>query len=62
MQRGERVGQLPTLQRRRLVEGADLLLEQRQEVHRIEDHVGLLVGPRCRAITSVPQPMTTSPT
>ena len=32
-------GQLPVDQRRRLVQGADLLLDERQAVHRIEDHV-----------------------
>jgi hypothetical protein len=44
-QGGERIGQVPSLQRRRLIEGADLLFQQGKEVHRIEDHVGLLVGP-----------------
>ncbi len=45
MQGGERGGQVPALQRRRLIQCADLLLQQRQIMHRIEDHVSFLVGP-----------------
>ncbi len=44
-QRGERLRQFPALERRRLIEGSDLPLQERQEVQRVEDHVGLLVGP-----------------
>ncbi len=44
-QRGERVWQIPTLQRRSLIQSADLLLRQWQEMHGIEDYVGLVIGP-----------------
>ena len=45
-QRGELLGQIPADQRRRLVESADLLLEQRQVMQRVEDEVLALVGAR----------------
>ena len=45
MQGGELPGQIPALQRSRLIKRADLLFQQRQEVHRIEDHVRFFVGP-----------------
>ena len=44
VQGGELAGQDPALQRRSLVQCTDLPLQQRQEMHRIEDHIGLLVG------------------
>ena len=40
----ERLGQVPALQRCGLVEGAGLLLEQRQIVQRVEDEVLARVG------------------
>ena len=45
-QRGEFLGQVPADQRRRLVESADLLFEQRQVMQRVEDEVLALVGAR----------------
>ena len=45
VQRGERIWQIPALQWRGLVERPHLPFQQRQEVHRVEDHVGLVVGP-----------------
>jgi len=41
----ERIGQIPALERRRLIQSADLLLQQRQVMHWIEDHVRFLVRP-----------------
>ncbi len=43
-QRGELLGQVPVLQRGRLIQRANLLLEQRQIVQRIEDEVRTLIG------------------
>ena len=45
VQGGKLPWQVPALQRSRLVQRANLLFQQRQEVHRIEDHISLLTGP-----------------
>ena len=45
VQGGKLPWQVPALQRCRLVQRANLLFQQRQEVHRIEDHISLLTGP-----------------
>ena len=45
-QRPECLGQLPALQRCRLVERADLLLQQRQVMQRVEDELLALIGAR----------------
>ena len=45
-QGGEFLGQVPAGQRRRLVESADLLFEQRQVMQRVEDKILALVGAR----------------
>ena len=45
VQGGKLPWQVPALQRSRLVQRANLLFQQRQEVHRIEDHVRFFVGP-----------------
>jgi hypothetical protein len=44
VQGGKLVRQAPALERASLIKGANLLPQKRQEVYRIEDHVGLLVG------------------
>ena len=41
----ERIGQLPTGERRRLVQRSDLALDERQVVQRVKDGVFALVGP-----------------
>ncbi len=41
----ECLGQVPALKWRRLVQGANLLLQQSEVVQRVEDEVGGLVGP-----------------
>ena len=45
VQGGELSGQVPAFEWGGLIQYPDLLLQQRQVVHRIEHHVGLLVGP-----------------
>ena len=44
MERGEVRRQIPASEWHRLIQGADFLLQQREVVQRIEDHVRFLVG------------------
>ncbi len=59
-QGGECLRQLPVGQRRGLVERGDLVLDQCQVMQRVEEEVLALEERGWRAITSVPEAMTTS--